>query len=203
MLVDSDPDAVYQSYNHIAEWFDQRRSRELFEKPYLNLIINKLQPTSEILDLGCGMGEPIGKYFYENNFKVTGVDASFKLLNMAKKRLPNATFIELDMRELSLNKKFHCIIAWHSFFHLPPNDQRSMFQIFESHIKPSGFLLFTTGPNASEEWSNNGGENLYHASLSQDEYSSLLKKHHFHVIKHKKEDPQCRGATVWLVQYQS
>ncbi len=54
---------VYKSYDKMFKWFDATRSRELFEKPYLDLAISYLKPNAKILDLGCGMGEPIGKYF--------------------------------------------------------------------------------------------------------------------------------------------
>ena len=47
---------VYKSYEKIVNWFDEHRSRKLFEKPYLDMIISYLKPGSKILDLGCGMG---------------------------------------------------------------------------------------------------------------------------------------------------
>ena len=105
------------------------------------------------------------------------------------------------MRHIHLNKQFDCIIAWHSFFHLSQDDQRNMFKIFKDHIKPNGMIVFTSGPKESEIWSDNGGEMLYHASLSETEYRSLLKKYHFDVLLHKAEDPNCGDATVWIARY--
>ena len=37
------------------------------------------------------------------------------------------------MRTLSLNRCFSGILAWDSFFHLCPEDQRRMFPIFRKH----------------------------------------------------------------------
>jgi len=105
------------------------------------------------------------------------------------------------MRALNLNEKFDCIIAWHSFFHLPPEDQRKMFQTFALHLKSDGVLLFTSGPEAGEVWSDNGGELLYHASLSSEEYEKLLHQNRFTVIEHRISDPECDGATVWLAKF--
>lgn len=106
-----------------------------------------------------------------------------------------------DMRHICLEKQFDCVIAWHSFFHLYQEDQREMFKVFKQHIKPGGLLVFTSGTSESEIWSDNGGEMLYHASLSENEYQSLLDKYHFKVMLHKTEDPDCGDATVWVAKY--
>ncbi len=191
---------VYKIYNKIADWIDVNRSRTLFEKPYLDRAISYLEPNSTILDLGCGTGEPIGQYFVDAGFQVTGIDGSHKMLEIAKSHCPRIRFILNDMRTINLKEKFNCIIAWHSFFHLSQDDQRAMFKTFKSNLKPGGVLLFTSGPEAGEVWSDNGGENLYHASLSPDEYKDLLKQYGFALIEYKSSDPECGDATVWLAK---
>lgn len=61
-------------------------------------------------------------------------------------------------------------------------------------------LIFTTGPEYGEVWSDNGGHELYHASLSTEEYEQILTNNHFKVLVHKINDPECGGATVWVAQ---
>lgn len=196
-------DKVYESYEIIADWYDKHRSRDLFEKPYLDMAISYLNPCAKILDLGCGMGEPIAKYFMDHGFLVTGVDGSQKQIDRASSRFPESIFIVKDMRGIDLGEKFDCIIAWDSLFHLPQDDQRAMFQTFKQHLNEGGILLFTSGPDAGEIWSDNGGENLYHASLSPDEYKKLLNQHHFELITYKIKDKDCQGHTVWLALYKN
>ncbi|HEV3224780.1 MAG TPA: class I SAM-dependent methyltransferase [Puia sp.] len=192
---------VYKVYDIIASWFFKSRDTSLFEKSYLDDVISHLPADATFLDLGCGTGMPILKYFIDKKFNVTGVDASNQMLEIAKSNFPQIEFISQDMRMLNLNRKFNAIIAWHSFFHLPPSDQPAMFQRFEEHLKPDGILLFTSGVFFGEVWSVNGGEKLFHGSLDSGEYENLLKKHHFRVLKHKKNDPDCRDATVWMAKY--
>lgn len=199
----SNKDNVYKDYDDIADWFDKHRSRELFEKYYLDMAIAHLNSHSKILDLGCGMGAPIAEYFIGQGFNVIGVDGSQNLIKFAKERFPKTRFLCMDMRGLDLDEEFDCILAWHSLFHLTHEEQRKMFQTFERHANPGAILMFTSGPEAGEVWSNNGGVNLYHASLSMTEYKDLLKKHHFEVIAHNIEDEDCGGATVWVAKYQS
>ena len=192
---------VYESYNKIAQWYDEHRSREMVEKLYLDMVIAHIPKGAKILDLGCGMGEPITQYFIDRKYDVTGIDGSTELIKLARSRFPNTNFGIADMRDISLNEKFDAIIAWNSFFHLSQDDQRKMFVTFESHLAPNGVLLFTSGPSNGEIWSDNGGENLYHASLDQDEYKDLLSQHHFQIITYKIKDKDCWDSSVWLAKY--
>ncbi len=194
---------VCDSYEKIAEWYDKHRSRDMFEKSYLDIAISYLKPGAKVLDLGCGMGEPITKYFIDNGFLITGIDGSQKKIDLARSRFPESVFIVHDMRNIELGEKFDCIIAWDSLFHLPQDDQRAMFQTFKQHLNERSILLFTSGSKAGEIYSDNGGESLYHASLSPDEYKKLLNKHHFELVAHKVEDKDCHGHTVWLAIYKS
>ncbi len=192
---------VYKVYNKIGKWFAENRYSFLGEKTYLDDLLKQLPPNASVLDLGCGSGKPILEYLISQNVKVLGVDASEQMLEMAKLNFPGTPFMLKDMRKLDLDEKFDAIIAWHSFFHLPAADQPGMFGIFSRHLKPNGVLLFTSGADRGEVWGLNNGENLFHASLGTDEYLSLLKSHHFEVLVHKINDPDCGGANVWMAQY--
>lgn len=192
---------VYKTYNKIAGWFDKNRPASLMEKAYLDNLLSHLSTNATILDLGCGTGIPIMKYLVQQNMTVTGVDASEKILDIAKANFPDVPFVLQDMRLLSLNQKFDAIIAWHSFFHLPADNQLVMFSRFATHLNKKGLLMFTSGTERSEAWGENGGEQLYHASLDSGEYETLLQQNNFSIIKHTVNDPTCGGATVWLCKY--
>jgi 2-polyprenyl-3-methyl-5-hydroxy-6-metoxy-1,4-benzoquinol methylase len=193
-------DKVYEAYEEIVNWFDDARTKTLMESEYLNLIVNSVPAGGSILDLGCGTGEPIAKFFIAKGFKVTGVDGSQKMIELCKKRFPSERWIISDMRDINLNQRFDVVLAWHSFFHLDPDGQRKMFRLFDAHIKRGGILAFTSGVKEDEGWSDNGGQQLYHASLSTNEYEKLLNKNSFKVLLHKVHDPECGEATVWVAQ---
>jgi len=191
------------AYHMIADWFDAHRSRELFEKPYLDQVINQLNDGAIVLDLGSGMGEPIAGYFINQGIKIVGVDSSQRLVGLAEERFPNTRFLLKDMRKLHLHEDFDAIIVWHSLFHLSPSEQRLMFETFAEHMKPGGILLFTSGHKEGEVWSDNGGVMLYHSSLSHDEYTRLLNQHGFELFSLNVEDKNCGGATVWMAKYKT
>lgn len=199
-MVKRNKERVYESYEKIVDWYDDARTKTLMESEYLNLIVSSVAAGGSVLDLGCGTGEPIAQFFINKGFKVTGVDGSKKMIELCKKRFPSERWIVSDMREINLQQRFDVILAWHSFFHLDHNSQRKMFKRFDAHIKPGGILTFTSGKEEGEVWSDNGGQQLYHASLSTTEYENLLKAASFKVLIHKVHDPECGEATVWIAQ---
>ncbi|WP_462095337.1 class I SAM-dependent methyltransferase, partial [Legionella pneumophila] len=95
---------------------------------------------------------------------------------------------------------FDAVIAWHSFFHLPHDDQRKTLKSLASLVEQNGLLIFTSGPGYGEVWGDNGGYDLYHASLSSEEYTQILLECHFKVLVHNIRDPECGEATVWVAQ---
>jgi len=186
---------------HSDAWVAARlRESTLYERAWLDRFCALIPPGGSLLDLGCGAGEPIARYFVEQGFAVTGVDSSPAMIAKFKTRLPGAPAFVADMRTLSLKQKFHGILAWDSFFHLTPDDQRRMFAIFRAHAAPGAALMFTSGPKHGEAIGQLEGEPLYHASLDVSEYRALLDAAGFAVLDMVAEDASCGGRTVWLAQ---
>lgn len=189
---------VFKVYDKIADWFSLNRYTGLLEIKYLEMLTAQLKPGDNILDLGCGTGIPIYQYLILQGYNVTGVDASHKMIEIAQANFPDGNFLCQDMRHLSVGGEYQAIIAWHSFFHLPADDQRKMFPIFAANLRQNGLLIFTSGPQAGEVWGMNGGENLFHASLDPAEYRSLLESNGFTVQLHQVNDPDCGADVVWV-----
>jgi SAM-dependent methyltransferase len=190
---------VWRTYEHCYREYDQERSRSLMERPYLEELTARLE-SHTVLDLGCGMGEPIAKYFIDAGCKVTGVDASSVMIGLCRERYPEAEWIVEDMRRLSLAREFGAVIAWDSFFHLAQDEQRAMFSIFASHVQPRGLLLFTSGPRAGVAVGQFHGWPLFHSSLDPSEYRELLRNSGFVLLQYRPEDPNSGGHTVWLAK---
>ena len=75
-------------YRRRAERFDAERSKILFERKWLERFENLLPEKAELLDLGCGSGEPISKYFIEKGFSLTGIDYAEPMIEIARQRFP-------------------------------------------------------------------------------------------------------------------
>jgi SAM-dependent methyltransferase len=194
----SEADRIIGLYEKYAIEWDKDRDRVLFEKSWIDRFLALVPPQASILDLGCGSAEPIARYLIDNGHSVTGVDSSPSLIKICKGRFPKQNWLVADMRTLSLARRFDGILAWDSFFHLSPDAQRKMFPIFKRHAAPGAPLIFTSGPSHGEAIGTYRGEPLYHASLDEAEYRSLLGVNGFEVAAHVIEDPACGSHTVWL-----
>jgi SAM-dependent methyltransferase len=188
---------------HARDWdADRNRYVETWnDKPWHDRFVAALPGGAAVLDLGCGSGSPVAKYLAECGLHVTGIDASPTLVSLCRKRLPEHEWLVSDMRQLELSRKFDGILAWDSFFHLTPDDQRRMFDVFAQHAAPAAVLMFNSGPAYGERVGSYRGDPLYHASLNPDEYTALLDGIGFRVLAHAIDDWQTGGGrTVWLAR---
>lgn len=130
---------------HGAHWAELRGER-LAEGVWLDRFCALLPAAADVLDIGCGSGVPIARELIQRGFSVTGVDGAPEMLALFRRNLPDGLAVLADMRELALEKAFAGILAWDSFFHLSPADQRTMFSRFRNHSAPDAVLMFTSGP---------------------------------------------------------
>ncbi|MGE7471075.1 class I SAM-dependent DNA methyltransferase [Bosea sp. NPDC003192] len=196
----SSADAIVSLYARHAAAYDRQRGRKLMEARWLDRFLALLPARPSVLDIGCGMGEPIARHLIEQGCAVTGIDSSAPLIALCRERFPQQDWRVADMRELALGRCFDGLIAWDSFFHLTPVAQRRMFPLFREHAADGAVLLFTSGPAHGEAIGSFEGEPLYHGSLDPAEYRALLAENGFAVAVHLVEDPDCGGHTVWLAR---
>ena len=194
-------DRIIGHYERHAMAWDEDRSRGAWnDKPWLDRFIAMLAKGASVLDLGCGSGNPVARHMAAQGLRITGVDSSPKFISLCRNRLPAHTWIVGDMSTLSLKQWFQGILAWDSFFHLTPADQRRMFDVFREHAAPSTALMFNAGPSHGEAIGSYRGDPLYHASLDPAEYATLLEGIGFKIVAHVVNDPQAGGRTVWLAR---
>jgi SAM-dependent methyltransferase len=193
--------SMAELYERHARSFDRDRSRSLQERSWLDRFLDRIPRGGEVLDIGCGMGEPLARYCIEAGRRVVGIDSSPALIAMCRARFPTGEWLVADMRDLDLGRRFDGLLAWDSFFHLAGDDQRGMFGRFARHARQGAALIFTSGTSEGERMGSYGGEPLYHASLDTAEYERLLSRHGFLVEDYVANDPECGAHTVWLAVY--
>lgn len=189
-----------QVYDQHGAGFDRDRPKDLHERVWLDRFVSLLPSGGSVLDLGCGAGEPIGGFFIDQGFALTGVDFSRTMLALARSRFPQANWHQCDMCELDLGQRFDGIIGWNSFFHLRAEQQRATLSRIAEHLAPEGALMLTVGPQAGEVVGQVDGEPVYHASLSPDDYTAILHRYGIMVREFVLADPDCDLQTVLLGQ---
>ncbi|MBA2126480.1 SAM-dependent methyltransferase [Hyphomicrobium methylovorum] len=199
-MADDSSQTIIDLYRRHAQTWTTARGKTLMEGAWIERFAALLRPNARLLDIGCGSGEPIARALSGLGHAVTGVDSSPEMIALFRANFPEAASHVADMRRLKLGTTFDGIVAWDSFFHLAPDDQRAMFPIFRDHAVSGAPLMFTSGPSFGEAIGTLEGEPLYHASLDPQEYRQLLDQNDFDVVDHVREDPACGNHTIWLAR---
>ena len=103
-----------------------------------------LPPGAAVLDLGCGAGIPATRWLADRGFTVTGVDLSEKQLDLARKLVPEATFLKADMTKLDSGPgTFDAVVAFHSVIHVPREEHLALLEKVHRCLRPGGLFLAT------------------------------------------------------------
>ncbi|GFE51311.1 methyltransferase [Roseobacter cerasinus] len=198
--ITADPDNTRDAYESQAALYDAQRSRALFEARWLARFAACLPTGGRVLDLGCGTGEPIARWFIAEGYRVTGVDFAEAMLDIARSRWPDGDWRQGDMRSFDLGETFDGIIAWNSFFHLTPDEQRACIARMAAHLEPGASLLMTVGPDAGEASGTVGDRAVYHASLSPAQYATCLEQNGLRLTGYLAEDPETNQHSVLMAR---
>ncbi|HEX8302748.1 class I SAM-dependent methyltransferase [Sphingomonas sp.] len=170
------PDRIAEHYERHAHAFDLARRKQFVEKGWLDRLLLAVPKGGHILDLGCGAGEPIGRYLIDTGHALTGVDISGAMIGLARTRFGRHRWLKADMRAVAVEGQFPGVLAWDSLFHLPHDDQAAMMGRAANWLEPGGAFLFNTGPARGEAIGSQFGEDIYHASLAPFEYRALFEE---------------------------
>jgi 2-polyprenyl-3-methyl-5-hydroxy-6-metoxy-1,4-benzoquinol methylase len=169
------------SYNKITEKWADSKSKSSPGK-FITDVSSKIKPNGKILDIGCGTGYPIAKYFSDNGFSVIGIDISENMIKKAvAQKIKNATFYLCDFFEYNPTEKYDGIIGYDSFFHFPKEKQREIYLKISNWINIGGYLLFTHGNKDGEIEGNMFGERFYYSALDTKEVHRLLLEYGFEI----------------------
>jgi len=101
-------------------------------------------PVSTLLHLGCGGGHL--DLTLKTYFKVSGVDVSQPMLDLAGQLNPEVTYFSGDMRSVRLEKAFDAVVIADSIdYMLSEEDLRGAFQTAYAHLKAGGVFCTYAG----------------------------------------------------------
>jgi SAM-dependent methyltransferase len=144
---------VRKSYDRIAEAYHQRRiNKTEINVQFLNQLRPYLPQSGSVLDLGCGGGRPISKYFADSGYDVLGVDISEKMIELANASVPNARFKVGDIEKSDFpERSFDLIVSFFAIIHLPRDTHAQLFKKMYKWLKEDGAILVTLGALDNEE----------------------------------------------------
>ena len=114
-------------------------SHSHIEQPIIRDLMKDLR-SKDVLCLGCGSGEEC-KYFSDNGASVHGIDYSFELIEIAKKKYPDLSFEVNDIREFSQKRKYDYIYSGYVLHYFENWDK--ILKIVYKHLKHNGKFIFS------------------------------------------------------------
>lgn len=176
---------IREGYNAAADDYSKTRHRFNNTK-YLKKLVALLKPNSTILDIGCGAGLPIDKFFADKGHKVLGIDISGKQIGLARRNVPQGSFEVKDMSELKKGSfKADAVISFYAIFHIPREEHEALFKKINSFLPPDGLLLVTMGSN---EWegveSNFHGVEMWWSHYGANKNRQIVESADFEIIFH-------------------
>ncbi len=177
---------VEKGYDKIAEKYHSVRDRFSHEKE-LNEFMKFIPKNGRILDVGSGSGVPIAKKLIEHGFEVVGIDISQKMIELAKKNVPQATFIKMEMTNLEFDDaSFDGLVAFYSIIHLSREKHSLLFRNFNRILKKTGVMFVCLGPAEYEGTEEYLGEKMFWSHYEPKKALQIIKDAGFTIIFDRK-----------------
>lgn len=184
----------YSASHFVHFWLDEF-------KQFKRLISGK-----KVIDLGCGAGRD-ATVFVNNGFDYIGIDTSKGMLEVAKNRVTDGKFWQMDFSQTDFSDEtFDGFWAAASFLHLPKKDLSDALREAGRITKKDdiGFISVKEKTDMDEGFiyeNKYGGITRFFSFYSQDEFKKILEDNNFQVIDmttHLEDDGR---KTNWLCYF--
>ncbi len=195
-------DKLAHTYNKIAGDYSKDHENDSWDNDFLDFFSEALFQGARVLDLGCGPGVETKKLSMKG-FDVQGFDLSEGLLQIAREKLPFATFLQGDMlkRFPYADNFFDGVFAKASLLHVPKEKMDGVFDEIYRILKPNGILHIAVkqGSDEKEVVENDYGYEYerFFSYWQPDELNNLFLEHNLKLLK---EDSWTNPGkkTLWL-----
>lgn len=167
------------TYNNIVdEYIKYFNSKDLkgnvqFQKE-IDILVNLLLNGSKILDVGTAIGD-YPKYLTEKcnkHFRVTGIDSSINMIEVARKKTLKADFKVMDMRNIDFpTSYFDAIICFATLIHVDDIEAIKILEKFDSILKSNGVIIV----NVMEHL--NGDKEIYEKEPFNPKYNTYFNRY--------------------------
>lgn len=170
------PDDPANGWDAIADAVVRDRDRSRVGEAVVRRWARALPRGAHVLDLGCGGGEPVSRVLVEAGARVTGIDASPRMVAAYRARFHDADVecapAETASRLERPGRAYDAVVAIGVLFLLDEAAQRTVIARVARALAPGGRLLFTAPPQIASWTDRSTGRES--RSLGREAYVSLL-----------------------------
>jgi SAM-dependent methyltransferase len=121
----------------------------------LRWLIHELPPSSRIVDVGCGTGNPVVSTLAGAGHSVLGIDVSGAMIAAARQRVPVASFEQVDVRAFlqrpDQEGAYDAVTVYFSLIAgLSQAEIREAISGLGGLLRPGGLFVFATVPIAAD-----------------------------------------------------
>jgi len=142
---------IQRYYDMNAEVYDVKHgvastgNAHNFARHYEPFLAEAIPPGSDVLELGCGTGV-YTRWLIDRGCHVTGMDISGNILELARRRCPQATFIQGDCEDPAshlapddVEKGFDVVLGINTFSYYP--NKESALKRYKQLLRPHGRVV--------------------------------------------------------------
>ena len=139
---------TFTTYNSIADKYEEKFPGK---NKFIDVFNKMLPKNATIIDVGCGTGYDT-KYLLQKGHKVKSIDASSKMLKIAKKNAPKHKFYLCDIKKIKFRpNSADGIVAGFSIIHLSKKDNVIIIRKFHRILTDSGLLYLALQEGRGEK----------------------------------------------------
>ncbi|MBL4854070.1 class I SAM-dependent methyltransferase [bacterium AH-315-J19] len=173
---------IGQQYDKIAAWWNDYHMDSAYGVAQIMRALSFAPSQGNALDVGCGSGGRIIRRLKEQGYEVTGIDASEKMINLARKNHPDSLFIHEDIRHWETEDRFDFIVAWDCLFHLPLSMQKPVLSKFCNMLSDRGVMIHTFGDSLGKHTDSWQGQKFHYSSIGMTQNIELLHENGLSVL---------------------
>jgi len=169
---------VQRGYDLVSRTYRADDADDGMYADWLDVMENRIDAGSSVLDLGCGCGVPVARRL-ARRYAVTGIDLSPVQIERARRLVPSATFICVDMTAAKFpDESFSAITCLFALIHLPLAEQPTLLGNVRRWLRPGGLFFATVGHQAwtglEKNWLGVEGGDMWWSHADADTYRRWL-----------------------------
>lgn len=134
---------VRQTYDQLAAAYAGALWDELVGKPLDRWLLGRVahEARGRVLDVGCGPGH-VTAYLAAQGADVSGLDLSPAMIDVARARVPDVSFVVGDLRALpEADRSLGAVVAMYAVVHVPRGELGPPIAELARVLAPGGLLL--------------------------------------------------------------
>ncbi len=196
-------------FNKYAEAYEEKYMDVSLYKRSLDELIDFLPRKASVLDIGCGPGN-ISSYLLKQlpELRVTCADGAEKMLEIAARNNPRATFKILDIRKVkTIGEKFNAVICGFCLPYLSREETEVLLKDIYSILTKNGIFYLSTMEDSYShsgyQKSSSGEDRLFIYYYEAEYLKDFLQEKGFKIVYEElvtqPEDQRSSGQDIILI----